>query len=598
MLNFKKLLFLLSPAERKKAGLLLVMVIIMALLDMIGVASILPFITVLTNPNLIETNIILNTLFQASNRFGVNTDQEFLFFLGIIVFFLLILSLTFKAITSYVQILFVQMREFSIGKRLVEGYLRQPYSWFLSRHSADLGKTILSEVATVIGGGMRPLIDLIAKSILTIILIALLVVVDPKLTLIVGLSLGSVYLIIFYFVRNFLNKSGKERLKNNQLRFTTVNEAFGAVKEVKVGGLEEFYIKTFSNPAQIFAKTQASSQVVAQLPRFILEAIAFGGILLIIIYTISQTGNLYNSLPIIALYVFAGYRLMPALQQIYTSFTRLAFVGPSIEKLHSDLKNLKSSTKNLDQETLVFNKEINLNNIHYNYPNSSTNVLKDINLTVPAKSTVGLIGPTGCGKTTIVDIILGLLKPQKGTIKVDAKVITDQNLRTWQRLIGYVPQFIYLLDDTIEANIAFGVEPKDINHDMVKKASIIANLNQFVIDELPQQYKTIIGERGVRLSGGQRQRIGIARALYHKPKVLILDEATSALDNQTENTVMEAVTNIDKNITIILIAHRLSTVKNCDNIFFLENGNLKAQGTFEELINSDKEFRAMATTPK
>ena len=367
MRNFKKLLFLLSPAEQKRAGLLLVMIIIMALLDMIGVASILPFITVLTNPSLIETNIILKTIFQASISFGVKTNEEFLFFLGIIVFLLLIISLSFKALTSYVQILFVQMREFTIGKRLMEGYLRQPYSWFLSRHSADLGKTILSEVSAVIGGGMRPLIDLIAKSILTIILIALLVAVDPKLTFIVGLSLGSVYLIIFYFVRNFLNKSGKERLKNNQLRFTTINEAFGAVKEVKVGGLEEFYIKTFSNPAQIYARTQASSQVIAQLPRFILEAIAFGGILLIIIYTISQTGNLNNSLPIIGLYVFAGYRLMPALQQIYTSFTRLEFVGPSIDKLHNDLKNLKPSSKKLDQKTLVFNKTINLNNIHYSY---------------------------------------------------------------------------------------------------------------------------------------------------------------------------------------------------------------------------------------
>ena len=581
---FKKLFFLLSPHERKRAGILLIMIIIMALLDMIGIASILPFIAVLTNPSLIETNIFLNTVYQASIKFGVETNQEFLFFLGVLVFLILITSLTFKALTTYVQVRFVYMQEYSIGKRLVEGYLHQPYAWFLSRHSADLGKTILSEVSQIIGNGIRPLMELIAKSILTIAIITLLFSIDPKLTLIVGLSIGLAYLLVFYFVRNFLNRSGKERLANNQLRFTAVSEAFGAIKEVKVGRLEKAYIQSFSNSSQNFARTIASSQVVAQLPRFILEAIAFGGILLMILYKMTQSGNFNDSLPIISLYVFAGYRLMPALQQIYTSLTQLTFVGPSIDKLHSDLKSLKPLNINHDEDVLTFNKEINLHHIHYNYPNTSRTALKDINLTIPLKSTVGLVGSTGCGKTTTINIILGLLEPQKGTLEVDGKVITEQNSRAWQRSIGYVPQHIYLSDDTVMANIAFGVEPKDINHDMIKKVSKIANLHQFVTDELPKQYQTTIGERGVRLSGGQRQRIGIARALYHDPKVLILDEATSALDNQTEQAVMEAINNLNKKITIILIAHRLNTVKNCDIIYKLDKGQLISQGTYNELF--------------
>ena len=581
---FKKLFFLLSPHERKRAGILLIMIIIMALLDMIGIASILPFIAVLTNPSLIETNIFLNTVYQASIKFGVETNQEFLFFLGVLVFLILITSLTFKALTTYVQVRFVYMQEYSIGKRLVEGYLHQPYAWFLSRHSADLGKTILSEVSQIIGNGIRPLMELIAKSILTIAIITLLFSIDPKLTLIVGLSIGLAYLLVFYFVRNFLNRSGKERLANNQLRFTAVSEAFGAIKEVKVGRLEKAYIQSFSNSSQNFARTIASSQVVAQLPRFILEAIAFGGILLMILYKMTQSGNFNDSLPIISLYVFAGYRLMPALQQIYTSLTQLTFVGPSIDKLHSDLKSLKPLNINHDEDVLTFNKEINLHHIHYNYPNTSRTALKDINLTIPLKSTVGLVGSTGCGKTTTINIILGLLEPQKGTLEVDGKVITEQNSRAWQRSIGYVPQHIYLSDDTVMANIAFGVEPKDINHDMIKKVSKIANLHQFVTDELPKQYQTTIGERGVRLSGGQRQRIGIARALYHNPKVLILDEATSALDDQTEQAVMEAINNLNKKITIILIAHRLNTVKNCDIIYKLDKGQLISQGTYNELF--------------
>ena len=586
MQTFKKLLFLLTPLERKRAGLLLIMILIMSLLDMAGVASILPFMAVLTNPGLIETNFILNSMFKASSIFGVENNKQFIFALGALVFSLLIISLTFKALTSYAQVRFVQMREYTIGKRLIESYLHQPYSWFLSRHSADLGKTILSEVQQLISDGMTPLMELIAKGMVTITLITLLIIVDPILTLIVGLSLSTAYLIIFYFVSKYLNQSGSKRLINNQLRFTTVNEAFGAAKEVKIGGLEQASIKRFSNAAQIYARVQASQRVIAQLPRFILEGIAFGGILLMILYSMSQTGNFNSALPIISLYVFAGYRLMPAVQQIYEAFTQLTFIAPSLDKLYDDLKNLKPFNENQDQDILPFNKSIILKNIHYNYPNASRTILKDISFNISAKSTVGLVGAPGSGKTTTVDIILGLLEPQKGTLEIDGKIIRKQNSRSWQRSIGYVPQQIFLADDTIAANIAFGLEPKEINQEAVEKASKIANLHEFVIDELPRKYQTTIGERGVRLSGGQRQRIGIARALYHNPQLLILDEATSALDNQTEKAVMDAIDNLDKNITIIQIAHRLNTLKKCDKIFLLEKGELKKEAKYDELINA------------
>ena len=592
---FKKLLFLLTPHERKRAGLLLVMILIMALLDMIGIASILPFMAVITNPGLVETNYILNYMFQASNIFGVENNQQFLFALGVFVFVILITSLVFKALTNYAQLRYIQMREYSISKRLVEGYLHQPYSWFLGRHSADLGKTILSEVAQVVGGGLRPLMELIAKGVVSIVIIILLILTNPKLALIASISLGGAYGLIFYFIRGFLNRIGKKRLESNQLRFMALSDAFGAIKEVKVGGLEKTYVKHFSDPGKIFALTRSSSQIISKLPRYFLEAIAFGGILLIILYMMVQTGSFNNALPILSLYVFAGYRLIPALQTIYSSITELAFVSPSLDKLHEDIKNLKPFNENQDQGVLSFNKAITLKNIYYNYPNESRTALKDINLSIPAKTIVGLVGATGSGKTTTVDIILGLLETKKGTLEVDGKVITNQNSRSWQRSIGYVPQHIYLSDDTVAANIAFGVGLKDINQADVEKAVKIANLHEFVMDELPKQYQTTIGERGVRLSGGQRQRIGIARALYHKPQVLILDEATSALDSQTEKAVMDAVNNLSKNITIILIAHRLSTVKKCDQIFLLEKGQLKDQGTFKELIKVNENFRANAT---
>lgn len=591
MLTLKKFLFLLSPTELKSAGFLLVMITIMALLDMVGVASIIPFMAVLTNPSLIETNMILNKVYLYSNIFGIQTNQQFLFFLGLMVFILLVTSLSFKALTNYAQVRFIQMLGYSIGKRLLQGYLHQPYSWFLNRHSSDLGKNILSEVDQVVDYGISSLFELISKSIVTIALITLIILVDPKLTFIVGVSLGSAYSLIFYFVRNYLKRTGDDRLKNNKLRFTAVGEAFGAAKEVKVGGLEEVYIRSFSKSAKVFATTQAYAEIISQLPRFLLEAIAFGGILLIILYIMSQTGNFNNALPIISLYVFVGYRLLPSLQQIYVSLTSLTFVNPSLEKLTNDLRNLKMLKVYEDTETLSFNKEINLNNIHFNYPNATRPSIKNISLSISVKSKVGFVGVTGSGKTTMVDIILGLLKPQLGTLEVDNIAITKKNSRSWQRNIGYVPQNIYLSDDTVAANIAFGVDPKKIKNELVEKVAKIANIHNFIIDELPSKYQTSIGERGVRLSGGQRQRLGIARALYNNPKLLILDEATSALDNQTEKAVMDSIYNLNSKITIIIIAHRLETVKNCDKIFLFSKGELKDQGTFDKLQKNNNFFQ-------
>jgi len=591
MRTIKKLLDLLTLAERKRAGLLLGMIITMALLDMVGVASIMPFMAVLANPELVETNALLNAAYI---QLGFTDPQQYLFALGMLVFVLLLVSLAFKALTTYAQLRFSLTREYSIGKRLVEGYLHQPYGWFLSRHSADMGKTILSEVSTIIHQGVMPIMTLIAQVAVATALLTLLILVDPQLALIVGLTLATAYTLVFKATRGFLVRIGQERVKANRERFTAVSEAFGAFKEVKVGGLEHAYIKRFAGPAQTYARHQATAQVISQMPRFALEAIAFGGMLLVVLYLMAQNGSFASAMPIIALYAFAGYRLMPALQQIYAAVTQLRFAGPALDALHSELISLQPAHPNSSQDAIVFKHVITLNQIQYRYPKAPQPALKDLSLTIPVKSTVGLVGATGSGKTTTVDLILGLLEANKGTLEVDGQVITEYNRRAWQREIGYVPQQIYLADDTVAANIAFGLDANDIDQAAVERAAKIANLHEFVINELSQQYQTTVGERGVRLSGGQRQRIGIARALYHNPQVLILDEATSALDTLTEQAVMEAVHNLGNQITIILIAHRLSTVKACDTIFLLEKGKLKAHGTFDELTQANEQFKAMA----
>jgi ABC-type multidrug transport system fused ATPase/permease subunit len=583
---FKKLLFLLDAKERKSAFLLLILILNMAFLDALGVASILPFMTVITNPDIIDTNLYLNKAFEYSKLFGVETKQDFLFASGIIVFLLFVTSLIFKGLTIYFQTRFAVMRNYSISSRLMESYLRQPYSFFLRRHSAELGKNILTEVNKVVGAGIKPLIELITKTIVTLAIIALLIFANPKLTIIIGLTLILSYSLIYKILSIYIIKIGKKNFNNNQLQFLAINEAFNAIKEIKLGQFEKVYLKQFTKPARTIAEDQSILACIGMMPRFALELMAFGGILLIIIYIIGETNSsLSDIIPLLSLYVFAAYRLMPAMQNIYGSITKLTFVHESLEALVNDFKNLKIKSQIIPSEDITFKKSIILKDVHFQYEKTSKSLIKNINLEIPCNTTVGIIGPTGSGKTTLVDLILGLLEIKKGTLEIDGKIITNRNLLSWQKFIGYVPQNIYLSDDTVAANIAFGVKSENINFQMIKQAAKIANLDDFVEENLPEKYQTTIGERGVRLSGGQIQRIGIARALYTQPKLLIFDEATSALDVDTEKLVMEAVNNIRNKVTVILIAHRLDTVKECDIVYKLDQGRIIKKGKPHQIIN-------------
>lgn len=592
----KKIYSILSPDEKKRGAIVLFMILIMAFLDMLGVASIMPFMAVVSNPEVVESNLILNSAYTLSKQFGVESIDDFMFLLGIAVFLILVFTLSFKALTVYLETRFCVMREYSIGKRLVEGYLNKPYSWFLMRNSADLGKNILSEVNQVIANALIPIMNIIAQSAVSIALLLLLIIVEPFLAFSIALILGITYALIFGVTKNLLSRIGKERLENNEARYVAVNESFGAAKEVKIGGLEQFYTKRFSNPAQTYAKSLATANITGQLPRFALELVVFGGMLIVILFLMNKNGDFSSAVPIMSLYALAGYRLMPSLQGIYTSVTQLRFATAALDSILVELKDIHSEPNlvhEFDDANFDSFKKIALKNVSYAYPNEDQPAIKNINLSISSESKVGFVGSTGGGKTTTVDLILGLLKPQVGSLEVDNKIIDEKSLKVWQSIIGYVPQHIYLSDDSIVANIAFGVSSEDIDYDSVERVAKIANLHEFVINKLPNKYQTKVGERGVRLSGGQRQRIGIARALYRNPRVLVLDEATSALDNVTEQAVMDAVNNLDKDITVIMIAHRLSTVKECDTIFFLENGKLTGKGSFEELLKSNKSFQEM-----
>jgi ABC-type multidrug transport system fused ATPase/permease subunit len=587
----KKLIYILTAKEHKKAISLFLLTLMMALLDGIGVVSIMPFIIILLNPQILETNFILKNIYISMEVFGLENNLQFTFFLGVCTFIILIISLAFKAFTLYKQHSFTADCEYSLSKRLVEGYLHQPYSWFLNRHSSDLGKTILSDVRIVINRCISPMVIIISQSIVVIALVTVIVIVHYKLAIITIVSFIFAYILIYKFNKSLLSQIGKESAKANQSRFLILSEAFGAAKEIKIGNLEENFIKLFNRQSANYARNHALQSMISLMPRYGLESLALGGVILVILIFLANGRNLSSFLAIIAVYSFACYRILPCLQQIYANIIELRFESTTLDNIFNDLKSLKQKVLYMNSNPISLNRSINLNNVCYSYPKEPRKIIKNISLTIPAQTTVGIVGSTGSGKTTLVDIILGLIDAQEGKLEIDGIEINKNNVRNWQRLIGYVPQNIYLADNTIAANIAFGIEEKYIDQKIIERVAKTANINKFIEEELPQKYLTNVGERGVRLSGGQIQRIGIARALYNNPKVLIMDEATSALDSFTEKEVMKEIYNLSQNITIIIIAHRLSTIEKCKIIFLIENGKLVGQGNFEELKQINKQFR-------
>lgn len=592
---------LLTSRERRNLYLLFCAVLVMAGLEVVSVASIMPFLSVAANPASVHENVYLAWGFET---FGFTDTNTFLIALGIGAFIALVVSNTFIVFTTWALFRYVWGRNHSISRRLLRSYLHRPYEYFLTHNSSELGKNILEEVKEVTDQMMRPALEGAAKAVVALAIIGFLVFMDPIVALMVAVVLGMAYAGMYVAVRDRLDREGEKRVESNTSRYQSVNEAFGGIKEVKLRGKEDVFLGQYDEPSKQYARAQAHYRVIKKAPRWILEAVAFGGIILIAVYLIAIQDDIQQVIPMLGLYAFAGYRLMPALQRAFKGLASARFNTAALQVLQRDLENQVASTeltkngaKNKDSSRITLNDRLVLEEIYFTYPDAETPAIKDLSLEVPAKSTVGFVGKTGSGKTTTVDLILGLLRPERGIISVDGTPLLEEEntVQQWQKNIGYVPQQIYLSDDTIARNIAFGVPENEIDERAVKDAAHRAHIYDFVEEELPGQWDTVVGERGVKLSGGQRQRIGIARALYHQPSVLVFDEATSNLDQATEASVMEAIYDLEEDHTMLMIAHRLSTVEGSDRIFMLERGRLEESGTYEELKERSSAFKNMAT---
>jgi ABC-type multidrug transport system fused ATPase/permease subunit len=591
------LLEMMTPRERRRFWILVGITFGLSVIEATSVLSILPFLQLIAEPDLVETSRIYALFY---NGLGFENVRQFMIWSGVAVFLITIIGLVMKIATMWITTRFAVMRAYSFSSRLLTSYLHQPYEWFLSRHTANLGTSILSEVNEVVGRSLLPAVRIIPSTFTTILLVVALCLIEPVIALGSAFVVVVVYGAVFVGVRNKLKHIGRIRLEANRERYHAVRESMGGMKELKIIGLEDVYLSRFRRAAYRMARVQATADILSNTPRYVLEGFAFGGMILLVLTLLIQRGeDLTAMIPTLGVIAAAGLRLIPALQQIYQLFTTLRQGEATLISVHGDITGLEQehARERSRRETMPvrpLTQLLELDGVRYAYPETDRSALRGLSLTIKANTTVGIVGGTGAGKTTLVDIMLGLLDPAQGVMRVDGEPITPDTRRSWQKTLGYVPQTIFLSDGTVAENIAFGLPPDKIDRAAVERAARIAALHDFVTQELGQGYDTPVGERGVRLSGGQRQRVGIARALYHDPAMLILDEATSALDNLTERAVMDAVHNIAGQKTIVMIAHRLSTVRNCDRIFLLRDGRVAAGGQFNELVEADEEFRQMA----
>ena len=583
---------LLSLREKKQAVGILGLVTFMALLEAAGIASVMPFLALLANPDLLESNKSLVWLYNQLSAYGVDSVDGFLVFLGAGAFLLVVVTALYRAATHYVMNRFVEMRRHSISVKLLSAYLRQPYSFFLAKNSGDLSKSVLSEVDELIGSVIRPVYNMLAYTVVLLAITSLLIFVNPMLAILAGLVLGGLYSLAFLTLKNRLARVGESRVVANKDRFVAAGEAFGGIKDIKLLNLEQSYLDRFGRPSKVFARARATHTTLIQVPNFLLEAIVFGTMLIVTLVLVITSGGVHSDslgkvLPILGLYAFAAYRMKPAIQNLYVGLSSLRYGQRAVQNIYNDIKLIPAISAESDPVRLDLRRELRLEDVTFSYPGSSVQSVGALDLSIRAGTVTGIVGKTGAGKTTIVDLILGLLTPSSGQIIVDGNALNPANVMQWQKNVGYVPQDIFLADTTIQMNIAFGLAQDQVDPDRVETCARLAQVATFIEQKLPNGYQTMVGERGVRLSGGERQRIGIARALYHNPQVLIFDEATSALDVDTERAVMDAIETLSVQKTIVLIAHRLSTVKQCDQVVRVEKGMIRSIGRYEEVMNAE-----------
>lgn len=593
--TIKKVFFLFPTKDRWKFILLFVLMLFASFLEMLGIGLIPVFLSALAVPDAVWNYPYIGEFLLAV---GITTQRSLIVVGAVSLISVYLLKNLYLTWYTWVKQKFVAGRNVWLQNRLFYSYMTAPYSFYIQRNSAELLRNVGSQVNNIIYGTLIPILELVLRLCITVLILMTLLTLQPLITVAAVIFFGGGTMFFLVYTRKKMEEFGSINFQASEGMNRAVIQGLGGFKDARVLKRESVFLDEYDHYAEKAKQARVNKHVIDSLPKPMIETLMVTGILGITFILIAQGRSFENFIPILALFGASAVKLMPAVYGIISKLTDLRYNAVSVHAISRDIELLNSKYKNLREDMLrpvdrmELHKEIHLENIRHSYPDSDSYAVDGINLTIKKGDVLAFVGPSGAGKTTLVDIILGLLEPDEGRVLVDGKDI-NENINGWMTNIGYIPQSIYLLDDTIRRNITFGIPDSEIDEDQLKSAIKMAQLEELVND-LPKGEMTVVGERGVRLSGGQRQRIGIARALYNRPQVLIMDEATSSLDNITEKYIIDAIEQIRGDRTIIMIAHRLTTVQNCDRICMMKEGRIVSSGTYSGLLQNSPEFRKMS----
>lgn len=573
----RRVLFLARPYGRAKLGAIFSLSLAQALFQVIGITSIFPFLAIAADPERIRRSHF-GTRFLS--LFPPMENRQLLLVAGTIAIFALLLSNAVNLLSEYARTRYAQNFGHWLRVRLLRRMASQPYTYFLQRNSGDLLKKIVSDVSNYTGGVLLPLLDTVARVFTVVLLLATLFLVQPVIALSAAVVLGAYYVVIFRLLGRKRRETDEGLKTSFAGSYREAQQMLVGIKTVKVHRAEEYFLSRFSRYSAVLAQMYARLPVFANSARYFVEPLAFGGLVVAVLLLAARGRDFSDILPNLGVMALAGYRLLPSFQLLYAQLTQVSSMRHAVDEVYDEFvaaETDKSIPRAMSAESFTpanlfrWNNAITLCEVLYRYPGASRPALDGLSVVIPKNTSLGVIGPTGSGKSTFVDLLLGLYYPTAGEILIDGQPLTPTLVPSWRNSIGYVPQDIFLIDDTIARNIAFGLPEEKIDHARLHEACVMAQILDFIEAELANGFDTNVGERGIRLSGGQRQRIGLARALYRRPSLLILDEATSALDVATEAKLLNALCSLSGKLTMIVAAHRLSAVANCEQVIDLGN---------------------------
>lgn len=587
--QFRKCLALTHKGRRWKLGVIGILTLISSGLEMVSVALVLPFIAMVNNPDSIHSFALLERTY---NALGLAGPRDFIIVCGLAFATLVALkNALFYALTR-AQSNFSYGEGVDLSARLLRFYLERPYAEHLKQHSTEAVTTANIAVDQVFVGVLLSYVGAITDLLTIVGILTVLVLAEPTVTIAVIAVLGSMVGGMYLTMKRWMVRFGYENNHHHEQRYKILSQALHSMKEVKVLGRQQDFVHRFERVRTCNAKLNAHNLTLQVVPRLVIESLVLAGIVAMIVVTLIKGWDAGRITALLGLFAVSAFRLMPCLNRLLTNLNNIKLGAASVERVYEDIVRLNGQAMESGSgEAIRFEQSVRFNHVCFSYTGQTRPAVTGIDLTIGRGEWIGIIGSSGAGKSTLMDLLLGLLVPTSGSIQVDGHDIA-RNIESWQRQLGYVPQSIYVADESVRRNVAYGLDDASIDDACVRRALAMAQLTE-VVAQLPAGLETMLGEHGARLSGGQRQRIGLARALYHNPQVLVLDEATSALDNETEHEVTAAIERLRGDKTIIVIAHRLSTVRHCDRLVMMANGRVAAAGQFDQLIAASEEFRSL-----